>query len=178
MNAAPPSQLRVWIAYSWGGFGVVLLLVRSTVRLALQGHRMLSSFHLTTAHWCALVAWTAFGTYAEGYRGFQKRFCPRVSARTRWLALHGSALDLALGPLFCLGLVRATRRRLITSWSITLGIVGLVALVSRMPPLPRGIVDFGVALPLGWGAGCLVVMYWRDRHTVPTDDAAQMPVGT
>src|SRR5687768_4998838 len=98
-----------------------------------------------------LVTWVAFNAYSEGYRGFHKMFSPRVIARARALDADPRPLFVALAPLYCMGLIHATKRRLIVSWTLTLGIVAIVVIVRMVEQPWRGIIDAGVVVGLAWG---------------------------
>lgn len=50
-----------------------------------------------------------------------------------------------------MGYFYATRRRKITSISVTIGIIVLVILVRLLPQPWRGIIDGGVVVGLAWG---------------------------
>jgi hypothetical protein len=50
-----------------------------------------------------------------------------------------------------MGYFHATRRRQITSWSLTLGIIALVIGVRYLVQPWRGIIDAGVVVGLAWG---------------------------
>lgn len=134
----------------WGLAGVAALLGSATWRLgrlalpAVTGD--LSGFQLA-----ALAAVVLFMAYAEGYRGFQRGFSPRVAARARYLLDHPRTLHVLLAPFFCMGYFHATRRRQRTSILLTVGIIGLVLAVRLLPQPWRGIVDAGVVVGLAWG---------------------------
>ena len=138
----------------WGVVGVIGLL----------GYAVLRLFPLITDaftypfqwyHWAVLVCHVALMAYTEGYRGFQQGFSPRVVARARYLAQHPRVLHVLLGPLFCMGYVYATWQRRIRSVSLTVFIVLLVVLVTRLDQPWRGIIDAGVVIGLLWG--CLSI---------------------
>lgn len=134
----------------WGILGISILLGYAIVRVC--GHALVAfDMGLTPLQWAVTVAWCLFMLVAEGYRGFQKQFSPRVVARARYLARNPRLIDVLLAPLFCVGYFRATRRRKIVSWSLTLGIILLVAIVRQLPQPWRGIIDFGVVLGLAYG---------------------------
>jgi hypothetical protein len=134
----------------WGITGVFLLLGSAVYRLA---HLALALFAapLRWYHWLALAASVIFMAHAEGYRGFQQQFSPRVAARARYLREHPRPLLLLLAPFFCMGYFHATRRRKIISLSLTAGIVVLVLGVRHVPQPWRGIIDAGVVTGLAWG---------------------------
>jgi hypothetical protein len=153
----------------WGIAGVMLLLGDAVYRLlpvALEIRR----HSLTVVEVAALVFWLAMTAYAEGYRGFQKQFSPRVVARALHLGAHPRLLYNVLAPLYVMGLLHATRRRLVASWTLTLAIVGLVLVVRQLAQPWRGIVDAGVVVGLTWGA--IAIVYF----TVRAVRGAPMPV--
>src|SRR5689334_9648633 len=95
--------------------------------------------------------WVTFIVYSEGYRAFHKAFAPRVVARAQYLAEHPRPLYVLIAPLYCMGFVHATRRRLIASWCVWVGVVALIVLVRQAPQPWHGIIDAGVILGLGAG---------------------------
>jgi hypothetical protein len=134
----------------WGLAGVLALLLSACFRLwpkAVDAFSHVFVWH----HWMALTVIVLGMAYAEGYKGFQKAFSPRVAARARYLRDHPRTLHVLLAPLFCMGYFHATKRRQITSISLTLGIVVLVILVSFTAQPWRGIIDAGVVVGLAWG---------------------------
>jgi hypothetical protein len=141
----------------WGIGGVSLLLGSAIWRLAPLAMDAFS-FTLLWYHWLSLGLIVLFMCYAEGYRGFQQRFSPRVAARARYLREHPRPLHVLLSPFFCMGYFHATRRRKITSISLTLGIIVLVLLVRLLPQPWRGIIDTGVVLGLLWGLVSLWIL--------------------
>ncbi|MEM6278079.1 MAG: hypothetical protein AAF733_01270 [Verrucomicrobiota bacterium] len=106
---------------------------------------------LTTIQWIFLVLFSVFMVFAEGYRGFQKKFSPRTAARVRYLRDHPRALFVLLAPFFCMGYFFAKKKTQITSICLTLAIVLLIILVRYLPTPWRGIVDVGVVLGLSYG---------------------------
>lgn len=134
----------------WGLAGITILLGVAITRVYAYAHEAWA-YGLTPLQWVVAVLWALFMLVAEGYRGFQKQFSPRVVARARYLMANPRVVDIILAPLFCVGYFRATRRRKIVSWSLTLGIIGLVLLVRQLPQPWRGIIDFGVVLGLTYG---------------------------
>jgi len=145
---------------AWGILGVLTLLTRAIVSLApIALDAMMGP--LTAWEWLALGLWVGFMAYAEGYRGFQKRFSPFVAARVIELIDRPSALRVALAPAFCMGLFDATRRRLLISWGVLLGVIALIAVVRLLDQPWRGIVDAGVVIGLSWGALSLLASVGR-----------------
>jgi hypothetical protein len=148
------------IGAAWSIAGVTLLLGSAIERLA---PRITDAFRigLTPLMWTILGLWCLFMLVAEGYRGFQQQFAPRVAARTWYLAQHGRVLDLLLAPLYSVGYYHASRRRVITSWSLTSGIVLLIIVVSHVAQPWRGIIDTGVLLGLVYGLACVYIFTAR-----------------
>lgn len=141
----------------WGIAGVLALLVQAIYRLTPYALEAIDA-QLGTVESAVLVAWVAINAYSEGYRGFHKMFAPRVIARAQALDANPRPLLVLLAPLFCMGLIHATRKRLIVSWVLTLGIVGFVIVVRRLDQPWRGIIDAGVVV--GLGAGVVSTLYF------------------
>jgi hypothetical protein len=154
------SPSRVAIAL-WGVGGVVLLLGEAIWRLADTALTILLREGLTAGQTAVFVVWLAFIVYVEGYRAFQKRFSPRVVARALHLCDEPRPLHVVLAPLYCMTLLHATRRRLVASWILVAGIVGIILLVRAMPPVYRAIIDAGVVCALAWGTVVMIVLFVR-----------------
>lgn len=138
------------IAALWGFAGICLLFSSAIYRLGSMALEMpLGSFEWY--HWLALAVCLVFMGFAEGYRGFQQNFSPRVAARIRYLKHNVTPVRALLAPVFCMGFFHAQRRRQIVTFCLTGGIIGLVMLVRLLEQPWRGIVDAGVVLGLTWG---------------------------
>ncbi|HSD88469.1 MAG TPA: hypothetical protein VLB44_13170 [Kofleriaceae bacterium] len=161
-------QARLGAVGLWGVFGVVVILAQAIYRLAPMA-LALRDQTLTAVQWGVLVLWVAFMGYSEGYRAFHKNFSPRVVARARHLAATPRPLFVALAPLYCMGFFHATRRRKIVSWSVTLGVIGLVILVRQLAQPWRGIIDAGVVLGLAMGVVSIVHHAMGRAISVPPD---------
>lgn len=148
----------------WGILGVTLLIGSAVFRLS---QRVIEAFdyEISLAQGVFAAAWLIFMVVGEGYRGFQKKFSPRVAARARYLYKNPKPLHVLLAPFFCMGFFHATRRRMIASWILTTMIVLLVLLVSQLPQPWRGIVDLGVVAGLGWGLVSLWVFCLKALFT-------------
>ena len=135
----------------WGVTGVTVMLIFATVRL---GETALEAMvgPLTGLQWTLLIVNVLFMAHAEGYKGFQKNFSPRVVARAKHVLTHPSIANVVLAPLFCMGFFNAPRKRLIVTYAVTLGIVALVVVFRMLPQPWRGILDAGVVVGLTWGA--------------------------
>lgn len=153
--AAAPPTVRGTLAALWGVLGVAWLLGSAVLRLAPKAAAALEA-PLSPLQWAFGIGFGLFMAYAEGYRGFQRAFSPRVVARARWLRRHPRPLPALLAPLFCMGLFHATPKRLRVSWGITLMVVGLIAGVRHLPAPWRGLVDAGVVVGLSWGTAAIL----------------------
>jgi hypothetical protein len=149
-----------WAAW-WGVGGILALLGDALWRLGPRAWELTRYEELASVHVLALVLCLLFFGAAEGYRGFQRAFAPRAAARALYLTERGSLRLKLLAPLFCMGLLHATRRRLIVNWLLVFGIVGLIIVVAAMPSPWREIVDAGVVLGLSWGAVALIAFFVR-----------------
>ena len=167
-GAVPPRAPSRLIA-TWGVVGVALLLTQAVVRLGfVAADPFVTGRGLTPFETAVCAAWVLVSLYSEGYRGFQKAFVPRTVARAFHLARRPTPLLVALAPAFCMGLIHARRKRLVTSWSIVSMIVLAVVLVRRLPVPWRSIVDLGVVLGLLWGLASLLATFARAlRGDVP-----------
>ncbi len=157
----------------WGVLGVGATFVQAIAKLAPVAAEALRAEGLGAEHVAFLVGWAGFCAYVEGYRAFQKGFCPRVVARARRLAARPRALHVVLAPAFCMGLFHATRRLLISSWCVVVGVTAMVLAVRALPQPWRGLVDAGVLVALSWGVLCLgyfTALAWRgERMPVAPD---------
>mgnify|MGYP000297471930 CR=1 FL=1 len=158
----------------WGVLGVLLLLGEAAWRLAGHAHQAIAS-GLTAAQWAALVGFSVFMAYSEGYKGFHKAFAPRVTARALRLAESPSLHLVLLAPLVCMGFLHGTRKRLIVSWTLLVAIVLLVIGVRQLPQPWRGICDAGVVVGLSWGAMSVVYFAVRALRGLPQLVPADFP---
>jgi hypothetical protein len=114
---------------------------------------------LREGHWALLLGWVGLMAYSEGYRGFHLRFSPRVVHRAHELGRRPNVLRVLLAAPFCIGYFSASRRVLLTSWGVTLGVLTLVLLVRQLDQPWRGIVDAGVVVGLALGLLSLFVQF-------------------
>jgi hypothetical protein len=140
----------------WGLAGVLGLLLSACYRL---WPKAVDAFSYAFAwyHWASLIVIVLGMAYAEGFKGFQMAFSPRTAARARYLRRNPHIVNVILAPFFCMGYFHATRRRKVTSISLTLGIIVLIIIVSFVPQPWRGIIDAGVVVGLVWGIVSLFV---------------------
>lgn len=159
----------------WATGGTLLLLVEAIVRLGFTVARVLSASRPSAVELIAGIAWTVIITYTEGYRAFQKRFSPRVVARSFYLGGQRRPLFVALAPLFAMALIHATPRRLIANWIILAGIVAIIVYVRTLPPVWRAMVDAGVLCALVWGTAALLFYFIQALRGKPPSIALDLP---
>jgi hypothetical protein len=153
-----PAALRA-LGVIWGVAGIGAVLVYAAVSLGSYAFQALAA-GLAPLQWLLLVVNTGFMAWAEGYRGFQQRFSPRVAARALDLYDHPTALRLLLAPLFCVGYFGATPRLQRTVWLGTGLIVLAVLAFNRLDQPWRGILDAGVMVGMIWGTVTLLWASW------------------
>ena len=169
MHTAAQSDVAspwTYVIAGWGVFGVLALLAQAMWRLTPLALEPILGGSLTPAQATLYGVWVVFNAYAEGYRGFHKRFSPRVVSRALHLARKPQLLHVLLAPAFCMSLFHATKRGKIVAWSVTLGVIALVILVRAAPQPWRGIIDGGVVVGLFLGAVSIVyhlVLAWSGR---------------
>lgn len=158
----------------WGLAGIFLLLGSAAYRLSFLAVDAFA-YEFQWHHWASLAIIVLFMAYAEGYKGFQQRFSPRVAARARYLRDNPSPLLAFLAPLFCMGYFHATRRRKIASISLTLVIIVLIIAVRFLAQPWRGIIDAGVVIGLLWGMVSLLFFSLKAFSSERFDHPPEVP---
>jgi hypothetical protein len=159
------------IGFIWGSIGVLSLLIFSVVRLSnIALEFFVYPVHIW--HWLALVVWVVFMAYSEGYKGFQQAFSPRVAARLIWLRQNPKAWLVVLAPLYAMGFIYASKKRIIISYSILIMVLVFVTIAVNLPQPWRPIVDAGVVVGLLWGA---TVTGWYIFVAIRTDTSLVNP---
>lgn len=168
------------IGAAWGIGGILLLLLDALFRLSPYALDGLTA-RLSLLQWIVVIVWCVFMIAAEGYRGFQKHFSPRVVARAQYIAKEGSVFEIILAPLFCIGYFRAPLRRMVAMYSLTLGIIALIIIIHITAMQPwRGILDLGVVLGLSYGLvsiGIFVIRAYK-THRYVADPEVTTPIIT
>jgi hypothetical protein len=136
---------------TWGVVQVVSILANAVKRLLPVAIEPIVKKDLLPSQITLLVAWSAYMIYAEGYKAFQLKFCPLVVKRAFGLSENPGVLKCLLAGPYSMGLFGATRKRMIVSWSITVGVFALVKVVKKLPYPWRAITDAGVVLGLTYG---------------------------
>ena len=124
----PAEQKRTllfYLVFAWGVCGVLLLFVRALLRLTPLAWQPIKDGSLSALQIGLYAAWVVFNAYAEGYRAFQKAFCPRVVARAYHLAQNPKLFHALLAPAYCLSLFHANRRGLTVAW-VMLAVIALL----------------------------------------------------
>ena len=171
-DTAEPLSLGEIAIASWGVLGVLALLGQALYRLTPLAMEPIQQQLMNGWQWCLYIGWGLFNCYAEGYRGFQKAFSPRVVARAVHVARHPKPLHVLLAPLFCMALFHAKKKNLILAWGLLVFIVVAVIIIRQLAQPWRGIVDIGVVLGLAWGAVSIVVFFVNAlRGRVPETDS-------
>jgi hypothetical protein len=168
--AEEPPGLRAKMIAVFATSQVALMLCSALARLTPVALEPWETGALGTLGMGVAIAWGVFNAYAEGYRGFQRRFSPRTIARAAYLGENPRFVDVALALPFTLGLYFTTRRQLMVSWGLLVGIVGLIVAVRALPQPYRGIVDGGVVVGLGWGLLSLLYSLGHYLVTGKTSD--------
>lgn len=118
-----------------------------------------------------------FFAYAEGYKGFHLKFAPLVVKRSFTLVIGtpqgNNPLNYLFANLYSMGLWAATKKRVIVSWSVSLGVAAIVAVVKKLPPVQRCVLDAGVLVGLTVGSASIVYHYAKSVLTgkLPAVDA-------
>lgn len=144
----------------WGVAGVGLLLLFAVVRLFPFAWELKISV-LDIWQWIAIIGWSVFMLYSEGYMAFQKQFAPRVIARAQYIGRHGTLIQVVGAPLFCVGYFGASIRRIAVAYGLLVGIIGLIIIVHFIPQPWRGVIDAGVILGLVYGIICLMFFAYK-----------------
>ena len=145
----------------WGIAGVVAIVGRALWRLTPIAVEPIEAGQLEAFHWVSMIVWVLINAYAEGYRGFHKKYSPRTVARAFYLVQNPTPLRVIFAPLFCMGLFGATRKVLITSYVVIILVIGLVIWIRMMEQPWRGIIDAGVVIGLGLGLLSIIVYFMK-----------------
>jgi hypothetical protein len=177
-DARQPTRERglvFYLVFIWGVAGVLLLFGRALLRLAPMAWQPIADGSLSAMQIGLYAAWIVFNAYGEGYRAFQKSFCPRVVARAYHLAQNPTPMKAVLAPAYCLSLFYANRRGLTVAW-IMLGVIALLVALLRITPQPwRGIIDGGVVVALAWGAIVMLLLALKTLVGDPPQAKLNLP---
>lgn len=180
--AASPAPSGFGLASAWGVVSVVYIVMKGLKKLVPIALQPFSRGDFTPIHWAMYGGFSLLMAYAEGYKGFQKKFSPLVVKRALTLDARGGAgspferpgfLRLLLAGPYSMGLFHATKKRKTVSWVLTTGVVCLVQMVKRLPYPWRSIVDAGVVVGLTYGTLSICMIWARAlMGTPPSIDPA------
>eukprot|EP00531_Pseudo-nitzschia_arenysensis_P018705 CAMPEP_0116147252 /NCGR_PEP_ID=MMETSP0329-20121206/17649_1 /TAXON_ID=697910 /ORGANISM="Pseudo-nitzschia arenysensis, Strain B593" /LENGTH=332 /DNA_ID=CAMNT_0003643155 /DNA_START=103 /DNA_END=1101 /DNA_ORIENTATION=- len=181
-SGCPFTKFMTSFGAFWGSFGVIYILARAITRvlpMALEpfSYQADLALVLSPLQWCSYALSCFVFAYAEGYKGFHKKFAPLVVKRSFTLIIGtrqgNNPLNYFLAPLYSMGLWGATKKRLIVSWGVTTGVALLVAIVKKLPQAPRCILDAGVVVGLTIGSASILYHFARSLVTgkLPDVDA-------
>ncbi len=156
---------------AWGVLGVLALLAQALARLGPRAWEAIEG-GLTPMQWAVTIVWVVLMAHAEGYRGFHRRFSPRVVARAQHLSANVTPLRAVLAPLYCMSLFGASARGMLVARTLVIGIAALVIAVRMLPQPWRGIVDAGVVVGLAIGSASIL---WYAGRAVAGHDPAVPP---
>lgn len=139
----------------------------------------------THMHWAMYGGFSLLMAYAEGFKGFQKKFSPLVVKRALTLDARETTpatpsgrpgpLRLLLAGPYSMGLFHATKKRKTVSWGLTTGVLCLVQLVKRMPYPWRSIIDAGVVVGLSYGTLSICAIWVKALMGTPPSIDPAMP---
>jgi len=159
---ATDSVPAVGFAATWGVLGVMSILANGMRRILPVALEPFKRGDFGAVQWAAYAAFALFMAYAEGIKGFQHKFCPFVVKRATLLGGPRSTLgQRVLAPPFCMGLFHASKKRKIVSWSLVIGVFGIIQVAKRLPYPFNAIVDGGAVVGLAWGCISLAITYGR-----------------
>lgn len=136
----------------WGVIQVLSILANTIKRVTPVAIQPFVQRDLQPLQAVICAAWCIYMVYTEGYKTFQLKFSPLVVKRAFGLSKNASILNCLFAGPYSMGLFGATRKRMIVSWSVTLGVFTIVKIVKKLPYPWRSIVDSGVVLGLAYGA--------------------------
>ena len=174
MTTASVQNNSSWIQW-WAIFGVSFILGQAIWKLTPLALEPFQRQDLSLFQWIFLGGWILFMGYTEGYRGFQKAFCPRVVSRAFTLTSSSPMHHIILAPLYSMGYFYATRKRKIVSWCITTAIVGIVLFVKLLEYPYRHIIDGGVVVGLSYGLSVLLIFFVRTLLGTPIEANPDLP---
>lgn len=145
------------LTFIWAVVGILGLLAQAQLRLGKIAWEAVVSGGLTQSQALTCLSWVMLNAYLEGYRGFHRRFVPRVVARANHLATVPDAFPRWLGPIYAMAYVRAAPRAQYAAWGVTAAVLIAIFFVRQIDQPWRGIIDAGVVVGLLIGSVSLVL---------------------
>jgi hypothetical protein len=158
------------ILAGWGVIQVIAILANAVKRLLPIALQPFKQNDLNIYQWSAYVLWSIYMGYTEGYQAFQQKFSPLVVKRAYGLSENKSILNLLFAGPYSMGLFGATKKRMIVSWSISVGVFGLISIVKKLSYPYRNIIDAGVVVGLTYGASSIIVSFIKTIWTGKAPD--------
>ncbi|NND83954.1 MAG: hypothetical protein HKN46_02275, partial [Acidimicrobiia bacterium] len=124
------------LATGWSLIGVAAVFGWAVYRLGGRGLAAIQG-GLSPTEWTALVAFTLFFVYTEGVLTFDRRWIPKLVARSRRVGDESMMLQL-LAPLYGLSLIGRDWKEMAKAWIGTALIVTAVLVVRQFPSPWRG----------------------------------------
>ena len=175
-KAAAPVGSAKGLSPAWGVCGFIGILAQAIGRLAPVALQPIIKRDLSLFQWGLYGGSMAFFAYTEGYKAFQKKFSPLVVQRAMTLREEGTpVVHKALGPFYSMGLFHASKKRSTVSWSITIGVACIIAMVKRLPYPYRSVVDAGVVTGLTWGGTSIALIYAKALSGNPPGVDPELP---
>ena len=143
------------VTTAWALAGVGSTLVIAVVRLSARGWETVTN-GLSPIEWVVLALTSAVFFYGEGVMALERRWVPHVVKRARELRRKSGAALRIGAPLYAMGLIGASPRKLIRTWLGVFAIVAAILIVRAFAEPWRGIVDLSVAGALAWGTIALI----------------------
>jgi low affinity Fe/Cu permease len=156
-------QGRRW-GQIWGLCGVLIFLLSAVWRIFPDMHDVFSEQNGLESY-LAVSVLLPMMVYLEGYRGFYKRFTPRVVSRGKALVYQDNLIYQILAPLFCMGFIGSAVRRKLGLTIVTVSIVGLAFWVGGLSQPWRWVVDVSVAVALLFGVVSIIWVAFKDWST-------------
>jgi hypothetical protein len=135
----------------WGVLQVVSIIGNAIKRVLPIAMQPFQQDDLKPLEWAMYVAWSFYMIYMEGYKAFQCKFSPLVVKRAFKLVDRASPLNVVLAGPYSMGMLDASKKRMMVSWGVTVGVFGIVQVVKKLPYPYRSIVDAGVVAGLSYG---------------------------
>lgn len=155
----------------WGVLQVLSILGNALKRLIPVALQPIIQNDLHPYQWALGGAWCLYMAYAEGYKAFHLKFSPQVVSRAFHIAERPNVFNVILAGPYSMGLFGASKKRMIVSWAISLGVTGLIAVVKKLPYPYRGIIDAGVVVGLTLGSLSIILKFVQALFgNIPKDD--------
>lgn len=160
----------------WGVIQVLCILANAIKRVMPIAIEPLIKKNLTPIQIILCIIWCTYMIYTEGYKTFQLKFSPLVVKRAFGLSKNLSVVNCLLAGPYSMGLFGATRKRIIISWAVTIGVFGLVKAVKQLAYPWRSIVDAGVVLGLSYGVIAMCIQAVRAMFGIIPDIDECLPI--